>query len=519
LTPPEEHDARRRRALAAARAQRAAGEWTRARTIALELLDDPEHGSVRADALVLLAELETVEGAVPLLEEALRDAASRPELQAEIHCRLAWATRFRTGYVHALEHARTALELADGLDDERLRTRAALVRSILGWIVGDGTAPQLPLPADDLATALGGERLVQEATFAVVGTLVSSLRWDEARSLLEGEAREWEDRNEPRSARALWGLAWVELWAGDWDRAAGHAERAHEISIQYGLEVPQDHLPIALVAVHRGQLDAAVEHSERALALADEQFGLQPPQHQAILGLVAWGRGDAPDAAARLERADRAAAELGWGEPSIRWWTPDLAEVLLDLGRVDDAVRVLDAWEADAARLGRDRVLAHVTRCRGLAAAARGDLDEAVSLLERAVGEHEAAGDPFGRARALLALGVVRRRGRQKRPAREAIEAAVDGFEALGAAGWAAKGRAELGRIGGRKPGGDELTPTERRLAELVAEGRSNKEIAAVLFVTPKTVGTMLSRLYAKVGVHSRTELVRRLEIRPPSKV
>ncbi len=63
------------------------------------------------------------------------------------------------------------------------------------------------------------------------------------------------------------------------------------------------------------------------------------------------------------------------------------------------------------------------------------------------------------------------------------------------------------------------MTPTERRLAELVAEGRSNKEIAAVLFVTPKTVGTMLSRLYAKLGVHSRTELVRRLEIRPPSKV
>ena len=142
-----------------------------------------------------------------------------------------------------------------------------------------------------------------------------------------------------------------------------------------------------------------------------------------------------------------------------------------------------------------------------------------MALLERAVGEHTTVCDPFGRARALLALGVVRRRGRQKRAARDAIEAAVDAFETLGAAGWAAKGRSELARIGGRRPHGDEVTPTERRLAELVAEGRSNKEIAAVLFVTPKTVGTMLSRLYAKLGVHSRTELVRRLEIRPPSKV
>ena len=170
-------------------------------------------------------------------------------------------------------------------------------------------------------------------------------------------------------------------------------------------------------------------------------------------------------------------------------------------------------------RLGREWILAHVTRCRGLVAAARGDVEAALPRLEQAVAEHDAVGDPFGRARALLALGVVRRRGRQKRPAREAIEAARDAFAAMGAAGWAEKANAELARIGGRGPGGDELTPTERRLAELVAEGRSNKEIAAALFVTPKTVGTTLSRLYAKLGVHSRTELVRRLGERPASKV
>jgi DNA-binding CsgD family transcriptional regulator len=519
LTPPEDRGERRRRALAAARAHREAGEWTRARTIALELLDGTGESEVRADALVLLAELETVERAVPLLEEALDEAASRPELRAEIHCRLAWATRFREGYVHALDHARTALALADGLDDDRLRARAGLVRAILGWIVGDGAAPELPLPSDDLATALGGERLVQEATFAVVSTLASSRRSDEARSLLEREADEWAERNEPRSARALWALAWVEFWAGSWDRAADVAERAHEISIQYGLEVPQDHLPIALVAVHRGRLDLARDHSERALALADEQFGLQPPQHQAILGLVAWGQGDVAGAAVWLERAEAAARTLGWGEPTIRWWSADLVEVLLDLGRADDAIAVLDAWEADATRLGRAAVLAHVARCRGLVAAAQGELEDAEALLVRAAVEPGAVDDPFGRARALLALGVVRRRSRQKRAAREAIEGAIEGFDALGAAGWAARGRAELARVGGRRAQGAEVTPTERRLAELVAEGRTNKEIAAVLFVTPKTVGTMLSRLYAKLGVHSRTELVRRLELRPPSKV
>ena len=98
LTPPDERDERRRRALAAARAHHAAGEWTRARTIATDLLAETEIGSMRAEALVLLAELESADRAVELLEEALREAASRPALQSAIHCRLAWATRFRNGF-------------------------------------------------------------------------------------------------------------------------------------------------------------------------------------------------------------------------------------------------------------------------------------------------------------------------------------------------------------------------------------------------------------------------------------
>jgi DNA-binding CsgD family transcriptional regulator len=384
--------------------------------------------------------------------------------------------------------------------------------------VGDEDAPELPATTDDFTNALGGERLVQEATLAIVNTHAPVSRRAEARALFEREYRDARERDEPRSARALWGLAWLEFWAGRWALAAEQAARAHDISIQYGLEVPQDHLPIALVAVHRGQLDLARRHSERALALAEEQFGLRPPQHLAILGLAAFGSGDRHGAEAWLGEADRQAAVLGWSEPSIRWWSADLVELLLELGRVDDAAAVLDLWEADAKRLGRGWVLAHATRCRGLVAASRGDLDTALAQLEHAVAEHEAVGDPFGRARALLALGAARRRCRQKRAAREAIGASIEAFESLGAAGWAETARAELGRIGGRRPSDGGLTPTERRLAELVAEGRSNKEIAAALSVTPKTVGTTLSRLYAKVGVHSRTELIRRLA-GPASKV
>ncbi|MGH3071170.1 MAG: helix-turn-helix transcriptional regulator, partial [Gaiellaceae bacterium] len=520
LTPSGARAEGCRRALAAARAHQAAGEWTRARTIATDLVADTHPASPRAEALLFLSELESVDRAVALLEEALGEPSAPAALQAVIHCRLAWLRRFKEDwYERALAHARAALELAEELDDDVLRGRAELVRATIGWIVGDAEAPELAARARDFANAVGGEQLVQEAMSAFVNTLVWSFRTEEARALLEREHEEWRERDEPRSARSFWGLAWVEFWAGRWALAAEYAARARDIRVQYGLEVPQDHLPIALVAVHRGQLEVARDHSERALALAEEQLGLHPPQHLAILGLVALGSGEGAEAAVWLESADRQAATLGWRESSMRWWSADYVELLLELDRPDDAVRVLDAWEADAARLGREWVLAHVTRCRGLTAAARGDLEQAHALLERAVGEHEAVGDPFGRARAVLAVGVVRRRAHQKRAAREDIEAAIDAFETIGAAGWAEKARAELARVGGRRPGGDELTPTERKLAELVAEGRSNKEIAAALFVTPKTVGTTLSRLYAKLGVHSRTELIRHLGERPASKV
>jgi len=109
-----------------------------------------------------------------------------------------------------------------------------------------------------------------------------------------------------------------------------------------------------------------------------------------------------------------------------------------------------------------------------------------------------------------LLLGVTRRRARQKRSAREAIEAALAGFEEIGARGWEEKARAELGSIGGRTR--DEgLTPAERRVAALVAEGRTNREVAAALFLGERTVETHLSHVYAELGSRSRTELARTL--------
>jgi DNA-binding CsgD family transcriptional regulator len=502
LTPADAPDERRRRALAAARAYRAAGEWTRARTIAADLLAETENSSWRAEALVLLAELETPGPSVRLLEEALDEAAS-PQFQAAVHCRLAWIKRF----VGEDAHTRAALALADEVDDDELRARVRAVEAVLAWFHGEAEAPaDLPALVQKLPAALGADRLVQEGTQALANTLRT-----EARALLEREYLEWRERDERRSAQALWGLAWVEFWAGNWELAEQHATRSHDLSIQYGVEVPQDHLPLAVIAAHRGQPGVAREHSELALELADIQFGSRPPQHLAVLGLVALSEGDTSAAAASFERSERRAEEMRWAEPSVRWWTPDHVELLLRLGRVADAVRLLDAWEADAARVKRAWVSPHVTRCRGLVAAAEGDAERALGLLESAVEEHEAVGDPFGRARALLAVGVVRRRLRQKRPAREAIEVAVEAFEEIGAEGWAAKARAELGRLGGRRRA-EGLTTAEQRVAELVAEGRTNRQVAETLFLGERTVASHLTHIYAKLGIRSRTELARRLQ-------
>ncbi len=511
LTSPDWGDDRRRRALVAARANLAAGEWTRARTIATDLLAaETEAGPLRAEALLLLAEFEHDDLAVPVLAEALREASSDSALRARIHVRLAYAERFRKGFVAALEGTRVALELADRLDDDIVRLEALVQLHMLGGFVGDAETRTYAMRAREIASAVGDPRLVRKANILVAGMLFDSGDIGQRRAVLEGEYREWQERDELFCAEVLWDLSWIEVWDGRWGLAAEHAARARDIRVQYGVERNQDYMPSSWVAIHRGQLDLALQESERALKLCDEQIGFHPPLLAAVPGLVALWRGDPATAAARLGVADRQAAALGWGAPDARPWTGDYAEALLELGRIDDAVQVVDLWEADAVRLGRNRVLAHVTRCRGLVAAARGAVDEALSRLEQAVAQHDEVGDVFGQARALLALGVVRRRARQKRAARDAIHAALEHFDALGAATWVAKASSEFGRIGGRTPGVG-LTAAERRVAVLVAAGRTNREVAAELFLGERTVAGHLTHVYAKLGVRSRTELARRL--------
>jgi DNA-binding CsgD family transcriptional regulator len=512
LTPAGNRPERHRRALAAARAHRLAGERLRGRALAIDLLREPLDGSLHPEALMMLAELEPLERSTELLEEALAEAESWPALQSVIHARLAWQGRFRNGFPDAREHARAALALAEELDDDALIVGALNVLARLGCMIGDSDARAQAARAQALATASGDVELLKEAAHTVAWTLIESGDYGAARLVLEREHRDGLERDEPWAVRMLWWLAWVELAVGNWSLAAEYADSCRDLHLQYEFESPMDHIPSALVALHRGQLELARSQAERALQLAEEQIGIHMPIHPAILGLVAAWSGEPADGAALLARGEEQATSLGWGESSqfTRPWRADYFETLLELGRVDEALPLIDVWEAGAARLGNRWVLAQATRCRGLAAAAEGDVARAVSLLEEAVARHEQVGDPFGRARALLGLGVVRRRAHQKAPARAAIRAALAGFEELGALTWVEKARAELGAIGGRTRI-DGLTPAEQRVAALVVEGRTNREVAAALFLGERTVETHLSHVYAKLGVRSRVELATRL--------
>jgi DNA-binding NarL/FixJ family response regulator len=118
---------------------------------------------------------------------------------------------------------------------------------------------------------------------------------------------------------------------------------------------------------------------------------------------------------------------------------------------------------------------------------------------------------PVERGRTLLALGVIQRRLKQRAAARETLTEAMTIFTAVEAPLWAARARAELTRISGRAQAADELTSTERQVAELVARGLSNREVAGELFVSVRAVESTLTKTYAKLGVRSRTELASKL--------
>ena len=233
--------------------------------------------------------------------------------------------------------------------------------------------------------------------------------------------------------------------------------------------------------------------------------------HRSLLGFVEITVGNPPAAHRVLAPLVDSALEVGIREPGVLRYAGDALDAMIAIGDLDRAAAFLDVFEERARSLDRAWPTAIAARAHGALASAHGDLDAATGSLDAARDRFQNLGYPLEAARTLLALGALERRKRHKAPAREHLEHALRTFETIGSPPWAARAEAELSRVGGRAPAPFDLTPTESRVADLVSEGATNQEVAARLFMSPKTVEWNLSRIYRKLGVRSRTELSARL--------
>jgi DNA-binding NarL/FixJ family response regulator len=271
-----------------------------------------------------------------------------------------------------------------------------------------------------------------------------------------------------------------------------------------------------MIAAMRGNVDEARRAAADAIARA-EQTDQTRHVHtvHASLAELELSLGNREAALATLAPSLGIWREDGGAFPIFRT-VPLAAQTLADLGRPEEARAVAASW-LDAAR--RDPTpdtlpLAHWTTAA--IAAADGDDAAAETAFVAAAEAARTSALRFVLARILLAHGSLVRRRRRWREARVLLEEAVRLFDRTSAATWSSTARHELERLGGRRAETGKLTPTEQHIAELVARGKSNHEVAAELFVSPKTVEWNLSKVYRKLMVRSRTELAAKLGRRSP---
>lgn len=516
LTPAGDVDGRRRRRLRAAEAHRIAGDREQAATLLNELLDEVPSGRERADVLFALARGRRAE--LPVIagwcEEALWEAGEDDVRAAEILAFLSW-TRLLEGRVRdALGDARVALEHAEHVADHELLARAiARVAMAETWTLE--VTPGLLERGVEIEQGLERSLEFHESpSVTLARRLMCRSDFEGARPILTAAEAEAALRgDEGTRGHVLFHLFQVEWFAGCWDAAGGHVGAMLELADQLGDEQYRGtaRYAEALLGAHRGQVEDARAAAREALSIAetvsDALFALQS---RTVLGFLRLSAGD-------LEAADRELRPLpawlvshGWDEPTDFAWV-NAIEALIGVGECEHARAYLEQYQDRAQRAASPWALATAARCRGLLAAADGDLDAALAALERALAEHDRMRCPFEHGRTLLALGSIRRRSRHKRAARDALEQALGIFDELGASTWAQHARAELDRISGRRPGSSELTATEQRVAALAARGLANKEIAAALHMSVHTVEAHLSRTYRKLGIRSRAALATRL--------
>ena len=299
-------------------------------------------------------------------------------------------------------------------------------------------------------------------------------------------------------------LGHAELSAGRWATAAANATEGLELARETGQHdfVAYDLSLLALIAAHRGHEDECRSLAAQGRELASaRRFTLVAEFGHWALTALELGLGRWAEAFARAREITVTGA--------VFWAGLDRIEAAVRSGEADIARDWLASFEpwAQSGRAGWARAAA--LHCRALLSSGE---QEAESLFKVALAAHAEAARPFDRARTQLAFGEFLRRARHRVEAREHLRAALDTFEDLGARPWAVRTAKELRASGQttrpRDPSTrDDLTAQELQIATLVTQGLTNREVAAQMFLSPRTVDFHLRNVFRKLDISSRTQL------------
>jgi DNA-binding CsgD family transcriptional regulator len=498
---------------------RASGIWdevgddARALRLVEPLAPELPPGPERARALMLLSHLlgDYAEG-VKLGEEALLQPGLDDALSAEIHDEQANTYGLLLELASARSHAAAAVAHAEKTGESALLARALAFYLDLEHCAGNPVSDDLVRRSLALERDAGERPYFHSPTWVEADRLFRAGWLDEARRFYQEYRRRAQEYGvDAFDAQVAFRLVLLECQAGRLDEAD---RLASEYSGFFGEESGGRHLGLDAAGV----VGAYAGRSEEARALFAEGAELAARQHDewfrmsnlAGLAFVDLSLGDARAALDRLLPLVDRLEEKGFRHPGFPPVLPDATEAAIAVGELETADALVDRLERQASELDEPWPLAVAARSRALVAAATGDFEASFVAFACALAEHARVPLPFERARTLLALGAAQRRAMRRGEARASLQQALRIFQELGTPVWAEKAHAELSRVGGRRRA-EGLTPAERRVADLVAEGRTNSEVAAVLFLSERTVATHLTHVYAKLGVRSRTELAHRL--------
>jgi DNA-binding CsgD family transcriptional regulator len=480
---------------------------------AAQLVEEPvAHARLVAiTASVRIATGDVEAGHAMILDEVARIEEVEPVFAAAMLAVAANLPMLRVQAAGALELTERAFALGD---PERERTLIERLGHALSRVLnGDrrGCAAVIQLAREAAGDRGGGQRQSASAGWPLVWTE----EYDAARQLL-GWAIEVQRaggalRYLPQS---LHPLAELDFRVGRW--MSGLAE-AHEAIALY--EETGQRMWCGFAQATASRIEAALGREEECRAHARDAFAADVATGMlfatgyasAALGFLELGAGDPEAAIAALDTVEQITRDGELKEPWIFQSAPDLIEAFSRTGQPDRAWERLELLDAQAEATGRISALAAAARCRGLLA------DEYEEPFEAALELHARVPTPFERARTSLAYGERLRRDGHRAEARRRLQSPLEEFDRLGARPWAERARVELRASGQtvRTPeqrSSNDLTPQELQVAAIVAGGATNREAAAALFLSGKTIEFHLGNVYRKLGIRSRSELARIVE-------